>query len=373
MDDPWKFVLIPEMNRINELAQPHVVKLQPYAPGKQPGEGGWIKLNTNELPYGPPPAVGEAIASEVDKLARYPNPVSRDLREALARFHGLSPAQVIVGNGSDDILNLLVRVFGGLGRTTLDTTPSYSLYPVLATISGGVIQSIPFGKAFNLPVEALAGSGAQLLFLTCPNAPTGVRFPLSQLEELSRRFTGILVIDEAYAEFAEESALALLKEFENVVITRTFSKAYGLAGLRVGYGMASAEVISLLDRVRDSYNVNRLSQAGAMAALASMDYYRAAIAEIKATRERVRSALDELGWLVYPSEANFLFGAPVGVDGCPGPKVAADLFSFLENRKILVRYFPKHPLTEAFLRISIGSPLEMERFIEEVTSWQKSV
>ncbi len=357
---------------MRELVNPHILELEPYTPGKQPEGPGWIKLNTNELPYDPPEAVIDAIRLESTRLARYPNPTSGKLREALAAFHGMEPSQVIVGNGSDDILNLLARAFSGSNRSTFDTFPSYSLYPVLTAIAGGKIQSIAFDEDFSLPVSELINSGADLLFLTCPNAPTGVRFPLEQLKALAGDFSGVLVIDEAYAEFAEGNAIPLLEEYEQVVITRTFSKAYGLAGLRVGYALSTPEIVEILDRIRDSYNVNRLSQAGAMAALKSQDIYSKYIQEIKQTRQWVLSELEELGWKVYPSEANFLFAAPVKGESGAGAELAASLFRFLLQSRILVRYFPKHPLTASYLRISIGSPCEMERFIEEVRKWTRT-
>jgi len=360
------------MRTISELVQDHIRKLEPYTPGFQPTSDGWIKLNTNEFPYAPPEEVRKAIQEESIRLARYPNPTSQGLREVLAKFYQVKVDQVIIGNGSDDLLNLLVRAFGGAGKQTLETFPSYSLYPVLTAIADGDIKSIQFGADFALPVEQLIESKSEILFLTSPNAPTGVRFPLDQIRELAKRFDGVLVIDEAYAEFAEGSALPLLEEFDHVVITRTFSKAYGLAGLRVGYALASPEVINILDRVRDSYNVNRLSQVGAAAAIQSQEYYTSVINEIKQTRERTRETLLRFGWKVYPSEANFLFAEPVDASGIKGADVAAVLYQFLINAKILVRYFPKHPLTESYLRISIGSPSEMERFIEEVKKWQKS-
>jgi histidinol-phosphate aminotransferase len=359
------------MKPIEELVHAHIRAMEPYTPGRQPTGEGWIKLNTNELPYPPPAEVVKAIAAEVPRLARYPDPRSDKLREAVASKHGLSSSQVIIGNGSDDILNLLARAFGGQDRSTVDTFPSYSLYPVITAIAGGEIESVPFPESMELPVDALAASGADLLFLTCPNAPTGVRFPLEALERLAGMVDGLLVIDEAYADFAEVSAVALLASCPNVVVTRTFSKAYGLAGLRVGYGMASASVVDILDRIRDSYNVNRLSQAGALAALEAQPAYDAFISEIKVTRDRTAETLRQLGWSLYPSEANFLFGAPGGAGNPEGEALAAGLFKRLEEQRILVRYFPKHPLTAPYLRISIGSPSEMDRFIEEVTSWHK--
>ena len=356
--------------RIEELVQQNIRQMHPYVPGLQPEGSGWIKLNTNELPYPPPSGVGEAIAAEVERLARYPNPTSAPLREELARLNGLRPEQVIVGNGSDDLLNLLARAFGGGNRQTAETFPSYSLYPVVTAIAGGAIESIAFGPDFSLPVEALLALHPDLLFLTCPNAPTGIRFPMEDLYRLAEGLDGLLVIDEAYVEFAEASALPLLQSFNHVVLTRTFSKAYGMAGLRVGYAMASAEVIEVLDRIRDSYNVNRLSQAGALAVLAERSAYSEYIRQVKATRRRLYDFLVTNGWSVYPSEANFLFAEPVNAAGERGPAVAACLFEWLKARKILVRYFPKHPLTDSRLRICIGSFAEMDRFMEEITTWQ---
>jgi histidinol-phosphate aminotransferase len=359
------------MKSIENLVQAHLRKLEAYTPGVQPTGKGWIKLNTNELPFPPPDSVRQAISSELGLLARYPNPRSEKLREVLAEFHGFNVNQLIVGNGSDDLLNLLARAFGGVDRQTLETFPSYSLYPVITAIAGGNIDSVAFGEDFSLPVKDLLASQADLLFLTCPNAPTGVRFPLAELRKLAAEFSGVLVIDEAYAEFADGTALSLVKEFENVVITRTFSKAYGLAGLRVGYAIASPAVISILDRVRDSYNVNRLSQAGAIAAIQSREFYDGCIKEVRATREKVRDALIEMEWNVFPSEANFLFGAPVNDTGERGPGVAQSLFRHLEEHRILVRYFPKHPLTASYLRISIGTNSEMDQFLEELRTWTK--
>lgn len=357
------------MKAIEDLIQAHLRTLEAYTPGEQPSGDGWIKLNTNELPFGPPEAVRQAIVAEIGRLARYPNPRSEALRKALADYHGVNPDQVIVGNGSDDLLNLLVRAFGGTGRKTLETFPSYSLYPVITAIAGGAIRSVEFSRDFSLPVDALLAEKADLLFLTCPNAPTGIRFPASELHELAGSHEGILVIDEAYAEFASESAIDLVRQYENVVITRTFSKAYGLAGLRVGYAIASPGVISILDRIRDSYNVNRLSQAGALAALKSREFYNQCIDEVVATRERVRKALMDMGWEVYPSEANFLFGAPADSSGSHGPAQAAALFQYLLENRILVRFFPKHPLTASSLRISIGSNSEMDQFLDKVRTW----
>lgn len=356
------------MKPVLQLAHEHIRALEAYVPGTQPSGDGWIKLNTNESPFAPPESVLRAISAEVASLARYPNPRSEPLREALADHLGLGADQVLVGNGSDDVLNLLARAFGGRGKSTLQSFPSYSLYPVITAIAGGGIQSVAFEADFRLPVKKLIETGPDLLFLTCPNAPTGVRFPLSELRELAASIEGLLVLDEAYVEFAEGSALPLLSDHENVLLTRTFSKAYGLAGLRVGYLLGAPEAVAILDRIRDSYNVNRLSQAGALAALREKELYRERVAAIKKRRGWVSDELKGLGWTVYPSEANFLFAAPAR-GGSTGPDVALALFQHLERRQILVRYFPKHPLTASHLRITIGSQLEMDQFLKEVKTW----
>jgi len=282
----------------DSLALPHIAALHAYTPGLQPTELGWIKLNTNECPYPPSPAVAKAVAAELGEagasLRLYPEPTSAVLRAAIAAHHNtvsetagvsgtnaLRAENVCVGNGSDDILNLLVRCFceevgqgsapvsGGsgeeAGRAAGFTLPSYSLYPVLVGIANGQSLSIEFDRSMRLPVERIAGSGASIFFLTSPNAPTGVGFSAAEIEAVLAAYDGLLVVDEAYAPFAREDAVSLLAGHPRLIVVRTFSKAYALAGIRVGYCLAHERVVALLDRVRDSYNVNRLSQAAALA------------------------------------------------------------------------------------------------------------
>lgn len=361
------------MKSPSELAQPHVPKLHAYTPGLQPTEPGWIKLNTNECPYPPSPAVGHAIRETLEEgasaLRLYPSPTSQPLRQQIAELHGLDQSQVIVGNGSDDILNLLVRVFGGASAPTGFTFPSYSLYPVLVGIQDGATETIEFDRSMQLPVEQIGASSAKVFFLTSPNAPTGVGFPTAQIRQVLENFTGILVVDEAYALFAEEDAVELLAEFPNLVVVRTLSKAYALAGIRLGYGLASAETIGLLDRVRDSYNVNLLSQVAAAAALSDSSYYEGVITRIKETRDHWLGRFRDRGWFVYDSASNFLFVEPRNWVGESGPSVAESLFSFLQSRQILVRAFPKHALTAPFLRISVGTDDEMLAVDKAIEAW----
>lgn len=355
------------------LVPPHIAALQAYVPGLQPNEPGWIKLNTNENPYPPSPAVAEAIQrASGDALRLYPDPRSTELRRAFARLHGLAENQVLVGNGSDDVLNLLVRAFGGGGRAVGFTVPGYSLYPVLVAIEHGESRPVEFARDMRLPWRELAGSRANLLFLTSPNAPTAVGFKTAELEELAQTFAGLLVIDEAYADFADEDAIGLLGRHPRVAITRTLSKSHALAGLRVGCALAHPEVIDVLDRVRDSYNVNRLSQAGALAAIGDAPYYAGVIAKIKATRERVRREFERLGWFTYPSQANFVFTEPRPSGGRTGADTARACYEFLLSRRILVRYFGSHALTRSFLRITVGTDAQMDACGEAIATWQKS-
>lgn len=362
---------------LSSLALPHVAKLHAYTPGLQPIEAGWVKLNTNECPYPPSPRVAEAIRQEIGEdgasLRLYPNPKSSPLRAAVARLHGLTEENVIIGNGSDDILNLLVRVFCARDAQAGFTFPSYSLYPVLVEIQDGRAETIEFDRSMKLPLERIAASKARAFFLTSPNAPTGVGFSNAEIEEVLARFAGVLIVDEAYAPFANENAVALLARHPRLVVVRTLSKAYALAGIRVGYALAHPELIDLLDRVRDSYNVNRLSQAAALAAVGDTAYFAAMVARVKATRDAaVERFAQARGWFTYPSQANFIFTEPKTARGECGAAVAKSAYDFLYARKVLVRYFPSHALTASFLRISVGTDDEMLVLQNTLDEWLKA-
>lgn len=354
-----------------DLALDHIRSLHAYVPGLQPQDANWVKLNTNENPYPASPLVGEAIAKEFGRLHLYPAPDSKGLRHAIAAHHGLEREWVIAANGSDDTLNMLMRAFCGVGAETAAgwTFPSYSLYPTLIGIQGGKIIGIPFTRSMELPIASIIESKARIFFLTSPNAPTGVAFSNDSIRAILDQYEGILVVDEAYADFAGENAVALLSKYPNLVITRTFSKSYSLAGLRVGYGLAHPAIISILDRVRDSYNLDRLAQAGAIAALQDQAYFRQTVSKIVATREAFLSILRGLGWYVYPSQTNFVFFEPQKQGGVADPAVAKELFDFLLSKKVLVRYFPSHSFTASFLRVSIGTDAEMARVEAVLREW----
>ncbi|MGE9290611.1 MAG: histidinol-phosphate transaminase [Puniceicoccales bacterium] len=352
------------------LASPKVLAVDPYVPGAQINEAGWVKLNTNESPFPPSPMVIEAAQAQVEKATLYPDPPAGKLRERIAAHWGLASDQVVAGNGSDDILNLLIRVFSDGERTAAAMEPSYSLYPVLAAANGSSWENVPFEEPFRLPVEAIVRGGFNLFFLTCPHAPSGVVFPMAEIEELAERFEGILVVDEAYGDFAGANVISLLKRFPKLVVTRTFSKSFGLAGLRIGYGLGSPEVIGLLDRIRDSYNLDRVAQAAGVAALDDWGYYEATIGKTTYIRDFYRQEFEGLGWKVYPSQANFLFVRPEDRGGNTGAEVASSLFEFLKANKVLVRYFGSHALTRDFLRISIGDEDQMMTLWDTVTLWR---
>jgi histidinol-phosphate aminotransferase len=244
---------------------------------------------------------------------------------------------------------------------------------VLIAIQDGRCAPVEFDRSMKLPIEKLAATPAKACFLTSPNAPTGVGFSNAEITELLARFPGILVLDETYAPFARENAVGLLAANPRLVITRTLSKAQGLAGIRLGYCLAHPEIIELLDRVRDSYNVNRLTQVAAHAALQDTGYYDAIIGKIIRTRDYWYGELVETrGWFTYESQSNFLFTEPKNAKGETGPAVAKSLYEFFLSRRILVRAFPSHPLTASFLRISVGTDEEMLAVNEAIDAWLKS-
>ena len=353
-----------------DLTVSWIQQVHAYVPGEQPQSKGWVKLNTNENPYPPSAQVAKAVAEQIEALRLYPQPQSQALRVAIAERFALTADQVIIGNGSDNILDMITRSFVGLGQAG-HSVPSYSLYPVVVGLSGGDLINIPFDASMELPIDAIAKTPASVFFLTNPNAPTGVCFSLDAIEAILQKIQGILVVDEAYIDFGGVSAAALLARCKNLIVVQTFSKAHSLAGLRVGYALADASIIAILDRVRDAYNVDRLAQAGALAALQDRAQFEANTARIVQTRSDAEAKLDALGWFTYPSKANFLFTQPVDASGASGAPVAQSLFEYLKANHILVRYFDTHPLTCSFLRVSIGTDNEMKSFFGGIESWLK--
>jgi histidinol-phosphate aminotransferase len=342
-----------------------VQRLHPYVPGEQPRIPGLVKLNTNENPYSPSPKVRSAIRAATDgRLRLYPNPTAQLLREKLARLHGCEPENIIVGNGSDELLAMAVRCFvepsprrTRHSRTVVQFfTPSYSLYPVLADIHGAASNPLPLNPDFTIPSLHELRLGRQwdfeaaLTFITTPNAPTGRGYETAQLAELCRHYKGLVLLDEAYVDFADQHALSLALKHPHVLVARTFSKAYSLCFQRVGYCVGHPDLIAALQKIRDSYNVNGLGQIAALATLDNLPYYRANFRKIIATRQKLTKDLGDLGFDVLPSQTNFIFARPPTFP-------ANEWLAKLRTQKILVRWFDQ-PAIRDFLRITIGTPRE---------------
>ncbi len=329
-----------------------VRELQAYTPGEQPEGGDIVKLNTNENPYPPSPRVAEVLrAMSTERLRLYPNPVCKDLRAFLAQRFGCDVCQVFVGNGSDEILALAVRAFVEPDQAISYFDPSYSLYPVLARIQEVGTRPVPLGPDFQWP--AAADFGSALFFLANPNAPTGVLYARERVAAFCRDFKGVVLLDEAYVDFADAHCMDLALSLDNVIVARTLSKSYSLAGIRLGYAVGHPELINALMKVKDSYNVSRLTQDMAQAALADEEYTRATIARVRATRARATAELEQRGYQVIPSQANFVFARPLR-------RPAAEVFAYLRDRRIFVRYFPG-PATGEWLRITMGTDDQMAR------------
>ena len=354
------------MSSCDSLVRPHIRFLTPYAPGEQPKETSLIKLNTNENPYGPSPKVLDAVRNAVgEQLRLYPSPTADSLRHKLASLHDISVDQIIVGNGSDELLALAIRAFVEpvVKKTQKHSdrqvvqyfTPSYSLYPALASIHAARTNEVPLTKSFGiLAPPGLQNAGwrpdAALSFVTTPNAPSGRPYRTAELRCLCAATRGAIILDEAYVDFAEENALSLTAEFSHVIVSRTFSKAYSLCFQRIGYFVGPEPLIDALHKIRDSYNVNGLAQIAALATLDDLPYYRKNFQTIAQERDKLARSLSQLGFRITPSAANFLLVSPPN-----GSKTAAAWQKQLRQQGILVRWFPD-PSIRHCLRITIGTP-----------------
>lgn len=339
--------------------RPAVRRLWGYSPGEQPQEAGFIKLNTNENPYPPSPRVLAAVRDiGGDQLRLYPDPTAREVREEAARCYGVTPENVLVGNGSDELLSLIVRACVDASDVVAYPHPTYSLYDTLVEIQAGKLCRIPYGPNFTFP-EELVEANAKLVFVCHPNSPSGTSVPLDRVVALAKRWDHrLVVVDEAYADFADENALGLVSEFRNVVVLRTLSKSFSLAGLRVGLAFGSQDTLAELAKVKDSYNVNRVSLVGARAALADLEWMQQNVQRIRATRTRLIEALRDFGFEVPPSQANFVLARR------PGERLEG-LYRELKRCRILVRYFDTPELEDA-LRITVGTDAEIDVLLESL-------
>jgi len=317
----------------------------PYQPGFQPKETNVLKLNTNENPYPPSPAVIEAIRSVTpEQLRRYPDPTAAIFRTEAAQIHNLAPESIMCCNGGDELLSLAIRAFCDLDRPVAYPVPTYSLYPVLARLQNCPAIEVPFDNTFALP-PALPKAAAPLTIVCNPNAPSGSFIDPDTIADLARRLTGALLIDEAYVDFAPENCIPLINKLDNVIILRSMSKGYSLAGLRFGYALANPELITGLMKVKNSYNVDALATAAATAAIKDQTYFRKNVEKVITQRKILTEQLKKLGFHVPQSFANFLFVKP---KSCK----AADIYDKLIQRNIYVRYFTDLP---DHLRITVGT------------------
>jgi len=329
--------------------------MQGYVPGEQPRGGSVVKLNTNENPYPPAPGVIAAVAACASAdLRLYPDPAATLLREAAARRYGFTPAHVLVGNGSDDLLTMVMRTMVGLDDVVAYPEPTYSLYDTLVTIQEGRSLTIPFPPDFTLP-PALADAEAQVLMICNPNSPSGTFTPVAVIEELARERDGLVVVDEAYVDFAPASALPLIARYQNVLVLRTFSKSFSLAGMRIGLAFGAPALIAELAKVKDSYNVSRIAIAAGVAALEDYAWMERNVARIVTTRGRLSDGLRTRGYEVLPSAANFVLARRRDQDQAP-------VHAALRERGILVRHFATPRLADA-LRISVGTDAEIDQLL----------
>src|SRR5579859_3658311 len=344
------------------LARSTIRALDGYVPGEQPLPGARVvKLNTNENPYPPSPRVLEAVrAVPPHVLQRYPSPMADEFRAAASHVLGVPVDAILAGNGSDDILTIATRTFLAPGDALAYPEPTYSLYPVLARLQDARIAAVPWEPGWALPIEALVATRARAIYLANPNAPSGTCVPRSAVESLARAFDGVVLVDEAYVDFAGDHCLELALRLPNVVVSRTLSKAYALAGVRFGFAVTRAETVREMAKVKDSYNCDALSIAAASAAIADQDYARGTWAKIRAERDRLTRGLEGLGLRVLPSQANFVLAM------VPGGR-AAQVHAALKARGVLVRYFDSPGLDDK-LRITVGTSEDTDALIVALSS-----
>jgi histidinol-phosphate aminotransferase len=330
----------------------NVRDMQGYAPGEQPGAGERVvKLNTNENPFAPSDKVMQAIAQvEPEMLRRYPDPMATKFRAAAAKVLGVAPDMILAGNGSDDVLTIATRTFLPPGGVLACPEPTYLLYPVLARLEQANYAPVPWDKDWSLPTDALLDAKPDAIYLANPNAPSGTFVSPTKVEELVRQFHGLVLVDEAYADFADDNCLALVKEYANVVVSRTMSKAYSLAGLRFGYAVAQPQVIEQMVKVKDSYNCDAIATCAATAAIEDQEYARKSWEFVCSERQRLSSELTQLGWTVAKSQANFILATAPNGRG-------RDVYLGLKQQGILVRYFDKPGLSDK-IRITVGQSQE---------------
>ncbi len=341
---------------MSDLIRKSVQAMQGYVPGEQPKGADVVKLNTNENPYLPSADVQDILSMiDIAELSRYPDPVCIELRKVIAELHGCEVDNIFVGNGSDEVLALCIRAFVERDGSVGYFDPSYSLYPILADIEDVEKRPVALDAGFGWQIPS--DYTASLFFLTHPNAPTSLIYDKENVEPFVKGFDGVVLIDEAYADFSSQNCMDLALSQNNVIVARTLSKSYSLAGIRLGYCVGNSELIGAMYKIKDSYNVNYLTQEVARVAILDQDTMRANVQAILETRKLVAEKLSELGFEVYDSQANFLWVKPLGLK-------AKELFDKLRKKDIIVRYFGSDERTKGYLRITIGTAPEMFKFLD---------
>ena len=339
--------------------RPAIAQMQGYIPGEQPAPGTpIIKLNTNENPYPPSPQALEVLRNlDSEWLRRYPDPYSRNFCQAVSTALDVPADWIIVANGSDDLLNILIRSCAeGQERRVVYPMPSYVLYRTLSAIQPAEAVEVAYTEDYQLPIDELVAAGGAVTLIATPNSPSGHLVPLDDLRSLASRVSGVLAIDEAYVDFADYSALSLVREFENVIILRTLSKGYSLAGLRLGFGIANPELLSGLFKVKDSYNVDAIAILVGAAAMQDQAYKNSCIKKVKRSRRLLKQELEQIGFEVRDSQGNFLLTTP------PNNRAEA-IYQFLKEQNILVRYFNLSGLNDK-LRITIGTDEQNQKLLK---------
>jgi histidinol-phosphate aminotransferase len=329
---------------------------RPYVPGEQPPDGeDWVKLNTNESPLPPSPRVIEAIKAAADESLRlYPSPTAAPARAAVAARLGLKAAQVALGNGGDEMIEMCFRAFAGAGDRVAYPTPTYPLFEPLCRMHETIPVEHPMGEDWAWS-DGFASDPAPLKFIVNPNSPTGSWAEARAVERVVTLSSGVVVLDEAYVDFAPASCIDLLKKHRNLLILRTLSKSYALAGMRIGYALGDADLIAALDSVKDSYNLDRLAIVAATAAIQDEEHHTRIVEYVVAERAWLAERLRAVGFEVSPSAANFVFVKPPGQD-------AAAVAASLRERRILVRHYDREPVAGWF-RITVGTRQQHERLL----------
>ncbi|MBW4571515.1 MAG: histidinol-phosphate transaminase [Tolypothrix carrinoi HA7290-LM1] len=346
---------------MNEYFRANIDAMAGYVPGEQPQPNSQIiKLNSNENPYPPSPAVLEVLRNfDAESLRRYPNPFAQEFRRATSEALKVPADWILVGNGSDEVLNLVIRACAEPGRKVVYPTPTYVLYSTLTQMQSAEIVEIPYTEDYRLPLAELIGANGYVTFIASPNSPSGHVVSTDELRKLASNLSGVLVIDEAYVDFAEENALSLVAEFENAIAIRTLSKGYSLAGLRLGFAIANPQLLSGLYKVKDSYNIDAIACTIGAAAMSDQAYKNACADKVKRSRTKLAAELKQLNFQVWDSQANFLLVQPK-------EKNAEYLYQSLKSKGILVRYFPQPGVNDK-LRITVGTDEQNQVLVETLS------